>query len=232
MRIPVHVKLLKAIDLIALLAWLTLERAIRLSFVLAKALSLKLFTACKPLGRLQYARRLLQSPMAKETRDLLESPTMRTLRESLFDNLNWLRCFLNNSPLARRLLLTLLLLLFLRAFLWGESGPPAGIWTPYGSCVASYYEQGFIGKPTASGELFSPYEFTAAHKTLPFDTYLRLRNIDNGRETVVRINDRGPFVSGRELDLSRAAAKALGMLDSGLARVELRILKEKEAPRP
>ena len=231
MRIPLHIRLLKAIDLIASLTWLLLERTSRLTATLTCALAQKLFSLSKPFGRLCHVERLKRNPLVLEIKDRCESPAVKRLGEGLSENAKWLHGVLDNSPLARRLLLALLLLLFLRTFLWGESGPPAGIWKPYGNCVASYYEQGFLGKPTASGEIFSPFEFTAAHKTLPFDTYLRLRNIDNGRETVVRINDRGPFIPGRELDLSKAAAKALGMLNSGLARVELRILKEKAPPR-
>lgn len=85
--------------------------------------------------------------------------------------------------------------------------------------VASWYGDRFHGRRTASGEAFDMHELTAAHRTLPFGTRVRVRNLDNGREVVVRINDRGPFTRGRVIDLSRAAAAAIGMTQSGTARV-------------
>ena len=84
---------------------------------------------------------------------------------------------------------------------------------------ASWYGPGFHGNTTASGEVYDQYAMTAAHKTLPFGTELRVTNTANGRSVVVRINDRGPFVDGRDLDLSRAAAEALGF--DGVARVRI-----------
>ncbi len=85
--------------------------------------------------------------------------------------------------------------------------------------TASWYGERFHGRRTASGEAFDMHGLTAAHKTLPFGTRVRVRNLDNGREVVVRINDRGPFTRGRVIDLSRAAAAAIGMIQSGTARV-------------
>jgi rare lipoprotein A (peptidoglycan hydrolase) len=90
--------------------------------------------------------------------------------------------------------------------------------------VASWYGWDFHGRKTANGETYNMYEHTAAHKTLPFGTVLRVTNLRNGREAVVRINDRGPFVRGRDIDLSYATARELGMLDSGIERVRLEIL--------
>lgn len=87
--------------------------------------------------------------------------------------------------------------------------------------VASWYGGRFHGRRTASGETFDMHALTAAHKSLPFGTRVRVRNLDNGREVVVRINDRGPFTAGRVIDLSRAAAAALGFIQSGTARVAL-----------
>ena len=84
---------------------------------------------------------------------------------------------------------------------------------------ASWYGPGFDGNRTASGEIFDQWALTAAHRTLPFGTRLRVTNTANGRSVVVRVNDRGPFVSGRVLDLSRAAADALGF--SGVATVRI-----------
>ena len=87
--------------------------------------------------------------------------------------------------------------------------------------LASWYGERFQGKRTASGEPFNMQELTAAHRTLPFGTRVRVRNLDNGREVVVRINDRGPFNGRRVIDLSRAAATALGMVKSGVVKVQV-----------
>ena len=87
---------------------------------------------------------------------------------------------------------------------------------------ASYYGEGFNGRPTANGEIFDMNAYTAAHKTLPFGTLVEVTNLENGRKVIVRINDRGPFVGNREIDVSKAAAIALDMLSSGVVRVRLR----------
>lgn len=92
--------------------------------------------------------------------------------------------------------------------------------------IASWYGPGFHGKQTANGETYDMHAMTAAHKTLPFDTVVEVRSLDNGRRTKVRINDRGPFVRGRIIDLSRAAAEALGMIGPGVARVEITIVRQ------
>lgn len=99
--------------------------------------------------------------------------------------------------------------------------PAAG--TQY-TWVASYYADDFHGKPTASGEIFNMYGLTAAHKTLPFGTRLRVMNFSTAKSVTVTVNDRGPFVKGRQLDLSYGAAKALGMIRSGTAPVRVKIL--------
>ncbi len=85
--------------------------------------------------------------------------------------------------------------------------------------AASWYGPGFHGRKTASGERFNAGDFTAAHRTLPFGTRVRVMNRANGRSVVVRINDRGPYAHGRVIDLSRASAKALGV--NGVAQVAL-----------
>ncbi|AKJ05612.1 rare lipoprotein A [Archangium gephyra] len=100
-----------------------------------------------------------------------------------------------------------------------DKSPPARGWLEEG--LASYYGPGLAGRPTASGEKFNPQKLTAAHKKLPFGACLRVVNMENGRSVEVRVNDRGPFVKGRVVDVSLAAAKQLGMLDKGLARVRL-----------
>jgi rare lipoprotein A len=85
--------------------------------------------------------------------------------------------------------------------------------------IASWYGEDFHGKKTANGETYDMHAMTAAHRTLPFSTRVRVTNLDNGNKTEVRINDRGPFVPGRMIDLSRSGAKELGMLGAGTARV-------------
>ena len=87
--------------------------------------------------------------------------------------------------------------------------------------IASWYGPGFHGSRTASGEVYNMYRFTAAHKTLPLGTYVKVINLENGRSVIVKINDRGPFVPGRIIDLSYAAAKKLGMLKKGTAKVKI-----------
>lgn len=86
---------------------------------------------------------------------------------------------------------------------------------------ASYYGKELAGRKTASGERFNPSGLTAAHRSLPFGTRLRLTNERNGRTVVVRINDRGPFVRGRTLDVSHGAARMLGFAGQGTARLKM-----------
>lgn len=109
------------------------------------------------------------------------------------------------------------------------SPPPASTpetleveWSQTG--VASWYGHPFHGRRTANGEVYDMDGMTAAHKELPFGTRVRVENLDNGRVTEVRINDRGPFVDDRIIDLSRAAAREVGMLSSGTAPVRIVII--------
>ncbi|MDW7773775.1 MAG: septal ring lytic transglycosylase RlpA family protein [Desulfobulbaceae bacterium] len=92
--------------------------------------------------------------------------------------------------------------------------------------MASWYGGQFHGRKTACGETYNMYGGTAAHKTLPMHTMVLVRNLENGRETVVRINDRGPFLRGRVIDLSYAAAEEIGMVRNGTARAEIIALGE------
>ena len=89
---------------------------------------------------------------------------------------------------------------------------------------ASWYGRKFHGRKTSSGEVYDMYGMTAAHKTLPLPTYLQVRNLTNGREVVVRVNDRGPFLGGRILDLSYMAAKKLGVVATGTAEVRIEVV--------
>ena len=93
-----------------------------------------------------------------------------------------------------------------------------------GSGHASYYGRRFAGRLTANGETFDPGQLTAAHRTLPFGSIVRVTNPRNGRSVTVRINDRGPFIDGREIDLSRAAAEQIGLVQRGVGEVELELL--------
>ncbi|WP_411869363.1 septal ring lytic transglycosylase RlpA family protein [Vulcanococcus limneticus] len=96
---------------------------------------------------------------------------------------------------------------------------------PIGAGMASWYGPGFYGNRTANGEVFRPGTLTAAHRTLPFGTKVRVTNLWNGRSTVVRINDRGPFHGSRVIDLAHGAASQLGVVASGVAKVKLEVLQ-------
>lgn len=101
--------------------------------------------------------------------------------------------------------------------------PEGALVRAIGSGVASWYGREFAGRKTASGERFDPTEYTAAHRSLPFGS--RVRVTRNGRSVVVRINDRGPFHGGRVIDLSQAAAEDLGIRSAGSGRVELALVE-------
>ena len=90
---------------------------------------------------------------------------------------------------------------------------------------ASYYANKFHGRQTANGEIFNMHDYTAAHRNLPFDTVLLVTNLENGKKVKVRINDRGPYVKGRILDLSLQAAKDIGLIKTGVTKVQIKILK-------
>ena len=92
--------------------------------------------------------------------------------------------------------------------------------------IASWYGPGFHNRMTSNGETYDMYQMTAAHKTLPMDTRLLVKNLENGAQTVVRINDRGPFIDGRIIDLSHSAAQTLGIIERGTARVKIIALDE------
>ena len=96
--------------------------------------------------------------------------------------------------------------------------------TPIYSGQASWYGPGFHGRRTANGEVFNSNALTAAHRSLPFGTKVRVTNMNNGRSVVVRINDRGPFAKGRIIDLSAGAARTLNMINSGVAPVRVEVL--------
>ena len=105
---------------------------------------------------------------------------------------------------------------------------PLAVW----ECTTSWYGEDFDGQPTATGEPYDMYGATAAHPTLPFGSIVRVVNTRNHRSQVVRINDRGPYVEGRELDVSYAVAQKLGFDHRGLARVRLELLEVPSRPNP
>ncbi len=104
----------------------------------------------------------------------------------------------------------------------GQPIKPIKVW----SGIVSWYGPRFNGRPTASGEPFDMFSLTAAHPSLPFGSMVRLVNVKTGRSQVVRINDRGPFVDGREMDVSFLVATRLGLLDKGVGRVRIELLDE------
>lgn len=93
-----------------------------------------------------------------------------------------------------------------------------------GRGIASFYGKRFAGRLTANGERFNPAQLTAAHKTLPFGTKVLVTNPSNGKSVTVRINDRGPYAHGRSIDLSRAAAQEIGLIQRGHGNVELAVV--------
>lgn len=103
------------------------------------------------------------------------------------------------------------------------SGTQATGFIQYGK--ASYYGEEFHGRKTASGEIFNKWDYTCAHKKLPFDTRIKVTNLKNQRTVIVRVNDRGPFVKGRIIDLSFAAAKKIGMIKDGVVKVKIEVLR-------
>ena len=108
---------------------------------------------------------------------------------------------------------------------WYQPMPHARDFSQQG--IASWYGRKFHGRKTSSGEVYNMYAMTAAHKTLPLGTWVRVRRLDSGKEIVVRVNDRGPFVHGRIIDLSYTAAREMDMVGPGTARVEIVALGER-----
>jgi rare lipoprotein A len=110
----------------------------------------------------------------------------------------------------------------------GHSAQKPHATKPYQVGTASWYGQQFDGKLTASGEPFDMQDFTAAHPTLPLGTFVKVTNLNNGRVVVLRINDRGPYVDDRIIDVSYNAARALGFKDRGLQKVRLDLYRPTE----
>jgi peptidoglycan lytic transglycosylase len=104
--------------------------------------------------------------------------------------------------------------------------------TDLGKMKASWYGPKFHGKKTANGEIYNQMAYTAAHKSLPFGTLLKLTNPRNGKSVIVRINDRGPYIPGRQLDLSKGAAIELGVMANGVSKINVEELKLKGIDNP
>jgi len=115
-----------------------------------------------------------------------------------------------------------IVLLITLSFFFPLSGGSVENYPQYGK--ASWYGGKFHGRKTANGERFNKHSFTAAHKKLPFGTIIRVTNLRNGKNVYVRINDRGPFIMGRIVDISRAAAEAIGFKKRGVARVRVEVI--------
>jgi rare lipoprotein A (peptidoglycan hydrolase) len=109
-----------------------------------------------------------------------------------------------------------------------NSVKPLAVW----QCVTGWYGEDFDGQPTANGETYDMYATTAAHPTLPLGSIIRVVNTRNHRSQVVRINDRGPYVEGRELDVSYEVARRLGFDERGLAKVRVELLEVPSRPAP
>ena len=219
-------KALGALDILLLALWTLLERAARLGVAIISPCLGIFIRALEVLGRSGAGVRARRNPFVKELGSLVFSPASKAMLSMASGNARSAVAVLDSSPLARRLLFAALGLFALRACVDYESRV-VGPWDSFSPrCVASYYDRGFLGKPTASGELYSPFAMTAAHRTLPFGSWVRVRNLRSGAEAVVRINDRGPYIEGRDIDLFKAAARKLGILDDGLASVELQILSK------
>lgn len=124
-------------------------------------------------------------------------------------------------------MLILLLLLFLGSLGCSNccclGGAQVTTYVQYGK--ASYYGEQFHGRKTASGETFNKWGYTCAHKKLPFNTKVKVTNLKNHKTVVVRVNDRGPFVKGRIIDLSFAAAKKIGMVKDGVVKVKVEVMR-------
>ena len=111
----------------------------------------------------------------------------------------------------------------------GAAPAPAAVASTAETGTASWYGPDFDGRRTSSGEIYDKERLTCAHRTLPFGTYLLVRNLDNGSSVVVRVNDRGPFAKDRVIDLSEAAARIIGMIPTGTAQVAFSEIPKEEA---
>lgn len=136
----------------------------------------------------------------------------------------------NRQTLRSRILVSVLLIFFLSGSDYARDSDNCPENCLIETGIASWYGSRFNDQCTASGEAFDREAYTAAHRTLPFNTLVKVENKRNGRSVIVRINDRGPFVSGRIIDISRNAARDLGMVSAGVAQVNLYLVEESDDP--
>lgn len=122
--------------------------------------------------------------------------------------------------MMKRQLLFILLLIFLATSCHRKMVPGASV-SGSETGMASYYSESYNGKKTANGEIYHSSDYTAAHKTLPFGTKVKVTNLNNGKSVKVRVNDRGPFIAGRIIDLTRTAAQKLDMVTAGVVKVKI-----------
>ncbi len=138
---------------------------------------------------------------------------------------------------VRRFLVISIIFIIAFGTLSSEDVNFSGLWTKIKSGVgkileekentgkASYYADKYVGSQTSNGEIFRQDKLTAAHRSFPMGTKVKVTNLGNGRSVVVRINDRGPFVRGRDIDLSKAAARKIGLMKSGVAEVRMEVVQ-------
>ena len=197
--------MLQLLDNILLSIWHIIKYALLLIWNILKGVSLLI----KPLFKLPLLRNIAKSAKYigefKITKMLLSTP----------------HCFnkrMEESKIFRRIVLPAAAVL-LALYIY----PPShwGPWYKYQTGTSSYYSTGFWFKKTANGDTFIPLFYTAAHKTLPLGITAKVVNCENGRTVYVKINDRGPFVKGRILDLSSAAAKKIGIFRKGTGKVTI-----------
>lgn len=140
-------------------------------------------------------------------------------------NLNLIRPYLCLAIKNKKKMKSVLTFLLLIGFIGlGGAGLYNGATWLSGSGKASFYGDKFHGKKTASGETYDMHDMTAAHKTLPFGTKVKITNANNGKSVVVEVNDRGPFVKSRQFDLSKAAFSEIGNIDKGVMPIDYEVV--------
>ncbi|GEM_PF-4243753 len=147
-----------------------------------------------------------------------DSSLFLSIREESLEFLSQLKELIDRSKNARK---WFFIIFFVMLFFWTYPPYMWGPWYYHESGKASYYGTGFYFNRTAGGERFVPFTYTAAHKTLPVGATVKVVNMENGRTVYVQINDRGPCADNRVIDLSKSAAKELGISETGTARVEI-----------
>ncbi|HET8865072.1 MAG TPA: septal ring lytic transglycosylase RlpA family protein [Gracilimonas sp.] len=137
---------------------------------------------------------------------------------------------MNQRFLKKLLILSVLIVYLASCDLISSNNNEEGCFIQTG--IASWYGEDYHGSLTANGEIYDMESMTAAHKRLPFNSIVRVKNLENGVNVIVRINNRGPFVEGRVIDLSRKAAREIGIITEGLADVDLYLIEKGEGEIP